>query len=288
MPYSPNATVDLSPEAELLFRYVSSSQHDTDLSLAGSHSMRTAPLFTNEALNVIGTTVLPQRAVYGNVLHSLQEPSPLTKLYVNTNAPFSAVVCGLQGSGKSHSTAVLLEGCLIQDRRLGTLPVPLCGLLFHFDSAAGSGFVQPCEAAYLAVMDGTRGGTATAPDVTVLTLPNRVGAMKSVYANLPGVKVEALRFASGDISGERLLAMMKVDDHDQMPLYMELVMTLLRDMEVFDYNEFRAMLAKQKINGSQKAMLNLRLALLDSCLRGGNANNCISTHFRQGALMIVE
>lgn len=96
MPYSPNATVDLSPEAELLFRYVSSSQHDTDLSLAGSHSMRTAPLFTNEALNVIGTTVLPQRAVYGNVLHSLQEPSPLTKLYVNTNAPFSAVVCGLQ------------------------------------------------------------------------------------------------------------------------------------------------------------------------------------------------
>lgn len=94
MPYSTNATVDLSPEAELLFRYVSSSQHDTDL--AGSHSMRTAPLFTEEALNVIGTTVLPQRAVYGNVLHSPKEPSPLTKLYVNTNAPFSAVVCGLQ------------------------------------------------------------------------------------------------------------------------------------------------------------------------------------------------
>lgn len=96
MPYSTNATVGLSPEAELLFRYVSSFQHDTDL--AGSHSMRTAPLFTNEALNVIGTTVLPQRPVYGNVLHSptSKEPSPLTKLYVNTNTPFSAVVCGLQ------------------------------------------------------------------------------------------------------------------------------------------------------------------------------------------------
>lgn len=149
--------------------------------------------------------------------------------------------------------------------------------------------------------------TLSTADDQLSRRPNRVGAMKSVYANLPGVKVEALRFASRDISGERLLAMMKVDDRDrefsidlvccsliecfcssEMPLYMELVMTLLRDMEVFDYDEFRVMLAKQKINGSQKAMLNLRLALLDSCLRGGNANNCVSTHFRQGALTIVE
>lgn len=41
--------------------------------------------------------------------------------------------------------------------------------------------------------------------------------MRAVYANLPGVKVEALRFASGDISGERLLAMMKVDESNRKP-----------------------------------------------------------------------
>lgn len=39
--------------------------------------------------------------------------------------------------------------------------------------------------------------------------------MRTVYADLPGVKVEALRFAPGDISGERLLAMMKVDESDR-------------------------------------------------------------------------
>lgn len=43
-------------------------------------------------------------------------------------------------------------------------------LRFHFDSAAGSGYVQPCEAAYLASMDAVRGGKAIAPEVTVLVM----------------------------------------------------------------------------------------------------------------------
>ena len=73
-----------------------------------------------------------------------------------------------------------------------------------------------------------------------------------------------------------------------MPLYMELIMTLLREMEIFDYNEFRTMLAKQRLNGSQKSMLNLRLALLDSCLRGGDEHNSVTAYFKQGGLTIVE
>jgi hypothetical protein len=36
--------------------------------------------------------------------------------------------------------------------------------------------------------------------------------MKSVYKALSHVRVEALRFSPEDISGDRLLAMMKVDD----------------------------------------------------------------------------
>lgn len=36
--------------------------------------------------------------------------------------------------------------------------------------------------------------------------------MRKVYEPLANVKVEALHFSSKDINGERLLAMMKVDD----------------------------------------------------------------------------
>jgi hypothetical protein len=35
--------------------------------------------------------------------------------------------------------------------------------------------------------------------------------MREVYAPLPNVKVAPLHFATDDISGDRLLAMMKVD-----------------------------------------------------------------------------
>lgn len=39
--------------------------------------------------------------------------------------------------------------------------------------------------------------------------------MRRVYAGLPNVKVEPLHFGVDDISGERLLAMMKVDENNR-------------------------------------------------------------------------
>jgi hypothetical protein len=41
--------------------------------------------------------------------------------------------------------------------------------------------------------------------------PNYVNRMRQVYAGLPNVRVAPLHFAPEDISGERLLAIMKVD-----------------------------------------------------------------------------
>lgn len=65
-------------------------------------------------------------------------------------------------------------------------------------------------------------------------------------------------------------------------------MTILRSMEQFDYKVFRDKLKAQNFSSSQMAMLSLRLSLLDACLKGGNATNRVSTHFRQGHLTIIE
>ncbi|KIP04589.1 hypothetical protein PHLGIDRAFT_189641 [Phlebiopsis gigantea 11061_1 CR5-6] len=218
-----------------------------DESTGSAHAFRTAPIFTGDALQSLGTTVLPQRALYGRVLAQQVPNFPLRphnrKLYINTNAPFSALVCGVQGSGKSHSTSVLLESCLMKDARLGTLPEPLSAIVFHYDTAAGGGSVQPCEAAYLSSPDKVRGKCAVPPDVTVLVLPSNIQPMKKVYASLPNVRVEPLHFAPEDISGDRLLAMMKVEEGSQMPLYMEAIMSILRSMEgKFNYSDFRKIL----------------------------------------------
>lgn len=121
---------------------------------ATDHSFRTAPILSGDAAEILGPSLVPQCALYGRILSQLidgeEQLAVVPLIYININAPFSAVVCGLQvclspliilsthtvtdatwvqGSGKSHSTSVLLESCIIQDERLGTLPVPLSAVL---------------------------------------------------------------------------------------------------------------------------------------------------------------
>lgn len=66
-------------------------------------------------------------------------------------------------------------------------------------------------------------------------------------------------------------------------------MAILRTMDgTFNYIEFRRQLEAQKFNPSQKTMLNLRLSLLDSCLKGGSTANSVASNFRKGQLTIIE
>ncbi|KAI0344940.1 hypothetical protein BDW22DRAFT_1469295 [Trametopsis cervina] len=277
------------PELDLL-----GDDPSTEYTAGAHHSSRTAPVFSGDALDMLGTSVFPQRALYGRLISQhapqLAERPSVPKVYINTNTPFSAVVCGVQGSGKSHSASVLLESCLIKDTRIGILPEPLSALLFHFDTAAGGGFVQPCEAAYLSQLNpNLRGEGIVPPPVTVLVVPSYLQSMKKVYAGLPNVRVEPLLFGPGDISGERLLSMMKVDESSQMPLYMESIMAILRSMQdEFDYYAFRTAIEQQGFNRSQMSMLRIRLSLLDSCLEGGTIENSVASHFGKGQLTIID
>ena len=67
---------------------------------AVDHAFSTAPIFTGDALDALASDVLPQRAVYGSVLGQRVDGFPHTPsspiLYINTNTPFSGLVCGLQ------------------------------------------------------------------------------------------------------------------------------------------------------------------------------------------------
>lgn len=99
--HPPTAESTFDPEDELLGS--GASQH-REGGAGTDHAVRTGPVFTKAALNIIGEHVLPQRTLYGSVLaqHAPGFPESLdgrdAKLYVNTNAPFSGVVCGVQVS----------------------------------------------------------------------------------------------------------------------------------------------------------------------------------------------
>jgi hypothetical protein len=68
----------------------------------GHHALKTAPIFTEDVLHAVGPAVFPQRAFYGRVVSQHVDGLPgktgLPGVYVNTNAPFSALVCGVQVS----------------------------------------------------------------------------------------------------------------------------------------------------------------------------------------------
>jgi hypothetical protein len=90
-------TIFKDPEDELL-GHVS---HDEDRK-GTDHAVRTAPVFTRAALDLVGEDILPQRALYGSIIAQRSSSFPENldkkdaKLYINTNAPFSGVVCGVQ------------------------------------------------------------------------------------------------------------------------------------------------------------------------------------------------
>ncbi|KAF8637208.1 hypothetical protein AX16_010867 [Volvariella volvacea WC 439] len=259
---------------------------------ATDESYQTAPIMTEDAVKALGTEHAPQLAAYGRVLsqtiNGVEQQVIDSRLYINSNAPFSGVICGLQGTGKSHSTAVLMESCLIQDERLGSLPKPLSTVVFHFDPTAGEGQGTPCEAAYLSTLNPQRGRGATPPKVTVLVLPSRLEERKYVYADLPNVEIRPLYFSPTDINSERLLSVMKWYEGQGMGIYMEVVLAILRGMSTFSYEELRKKMKERSLPLTNKQMLELRLTLLDSCLNGGSTTNSVSTYFEPGHLTIID
>lgn len=92
-----SAYSELEPELDLLGDDPSISEEG---SAAMNHARRTAPVLTGDALSILGSNLIPQRALYGRIIsqHSqgIPERATIPQIYINTNAPFSAVVCGVQ------------------------------------------------------------------------------------------------------------------------------------------------------------------------------------------------
>lgn len=86
--------------------------HDNTEHLSGeaaADDIKNAVLFSAHLLEHTGKGVLPQYGLLGS--HDMKEvPKGVAdpRIFVNTNIPFSAFICGVQGSGKSHTTSCLI------------------------------------------------------------------------------------------------------------------------------------------------------------------------------------
>jgi hypothetical protein len=98
------------------------------------------------------------------------------RAFVNIASPSSTFICGSQGSGKSHTLSCLLENYLVRSVT-NTLPNPLTGIVFYYDSLTSDFAGSPCEAAYL----------SSNPDVTVRVLCSRTNIANIRVCSRPGV-----------------------------------------------------------------------------------------------------
>ncbi|KAJ7024784.1 hypothetical protein C8F04DRAFT_1130573 [Mycena alexandri] len=261
-------------DSELAFLAAATlAEQDIDTSPLHHQQLITSPLLTYSILKN-RTADFPSRGLLGT--------SGGERVYVNTNAPSSAVICGVQGSGKSHTVSCLLECGLIPDPRVGQLPQPLSGLVLHFDTQDSG---RPCEAAFLSSPTAHNG---VPPEVTVLCSPGNVKRRRRVYAPLRNVRVKALSLSEKDLTADRMLVLMGCEDLDTMPLYMHTALRIIRDLgaESFSYLEFSRRIEGQDLNRSQRAMLKLRLDLLDAFVLAGGDE--IESHFTAGGLVIVD
>ncbi|KZP24564.1 hypothetical protein FIBSPDRAFT_1042031 [Athelia psychrophila] len=242
---------------------------------SANHEMRTAPLLTRDAF----------------VLAAKENVSTIRRARGDTrdmNAPFSAVVCGVQGSGKSHTVACMLENMFItRYSPIGSLEKALCGLVLHLGEGGPNS--RPSEAAWLAAS--SREGFQP-PSVKVYVSPSSLRTMRAVYAALDGnITVAPLLLDEEELDAHAFLGMMAVSDSEVPPLYVQVILSILRELgEDYTYAKFKKVLdvKKTKWNGAQLSGLEQRLALLESFMAKNKAGKKSGSRFAAGQITIVD
>ncbi|CAI7574429.1 unnamed protein product [Penicillium glandicola] len=195
---------------------------------------------------------------------------PDVRIMLNANIPFSAFICGVQGSGKSHTTACIIENCSMAIPALGTLQVPISTLVLQFDEYTSTVSSQPSEAAFLARSLPQYAHERTLP-VRVLVSPTNFTNLNKMYSQIPNVEVRQFKLQPEHLNITMMLSLMSMSQGSGMPLYMAQVTRVLREMamesgDYFDYSNFRVRLKALKLDRSQTPFLYQRLDLLDSYL----------------------
>ncbi|KAI9778835.1 MAG: hypothetical protein M1816_003899 [Peltula sp. TS41687] len=258
-----------------------------------SSVIKNAVLFSKKLLERQVQSHLPQYGLLGILNPNIPidfEEARNSQVYLNTNIPFSAFICGVQGSGKSHTLSCLIENCIIQSPALGLLEKPLSALVFHFEECSSRLSFRPSEAAFLAF---PRIPLANPINIRVriLVSPSNYLILSALYKQIPGVMVQPFKLRPGDLNIATMLTLMAVDQTESVPLYMSQVTRILREMASqspgkFDYLTFRRRLYGAGLDRKQIEFLKQRLDLLESFMDLDGST--IPPEFEAGVVTIID
>jgi hypothetical protein len=193
----------------------------------------------------------------------------------------------VQGSGKSHTTSVMLENMLISHPPIGHLAKPLSALILHLGE--GGSAASACEVAWI----GVSSLDVTLPQIKVFVSPSCIETMKRVYGAVSKkIVVEPLYFEESELDAQSFKAMMGISlTEGNPPLYVQIILvhilftssslshcsfahrrlqSILRNLgENFSFSGFETLLDERKrdFNPAQLAGLDQRMWLLKSFMR---------------------
>ncbi len=275
--------IDDQPERrKFMKRLQLDSEHSLEAQKDGFLELKKAPLFSlsvkeKSTVDTNARHLFPSYALLGHILKDSSgrtvAHSDIDFVLLNTNHPWSAFLCGLQGSGKSHTMSCMLENCLYPSEEIGKLPQPLAGLVFNWDNQAGN----ICQAAYLSTIG---------IEVNVFVSPSNYLTMRDKYHNEFGdcdnLKVLPYFLPADLLNKERMVRLMAFEaSAENPPLYMQIIDKTIRTMAMetqgsskFKYDDgsrncFKTRILEEITNPQQSGPLNQRLDLLDSFLSGG-------------------
>ncbi|KAK0890343.1 hypothetical protein LTR91_025477 [Friedmanniomyces endolithicus] len=190
----------------------------------------------------------------------------ITNLLCSTSMPQTLPSYAAPKEVERVTLNCFLENCLLADVCTGKLRQPLAGLVFHFDIDS-SGTVA--ETASLC----SRG-----IKVNILVSNSDFEAAQRNYRaatdNSENLTVEKFLLPPSELSIERMHKLMAFSERsDAVPLYMEVIQRILRQMAVsgqgrgFNYGEFLQLLDQAGLSTEQQRPMRLRLDLLHSFMR---------------------
>lgn len=276
----------LAAAADIINFALPGSAYDFQVNGTIDGCLELAPLFTYDILQE-NFSDFPQFGLLG----SLEDMG--SKVYQNTNVPFASFICGLQGSGKSHTTSCMLENALvpINDGKFASFLTPLSAMVFAYDDFTGDGTgFNISEATSLAASRPELPRHYRAQKVTVLVSPSNP-SITALYKKKPNVTVIPFKIDPASLTVNTILKLMAVDESGKMPLYLATLTRILREINVqfggkFSYKAFKDKIAQYQFDPTQRCMLQLRLDLLESFL--DLQGNAPQPKFKPGEITIMD
>ncbi|KAJ5346958.1 uncharacterized protein N7506_000211 [Penicillium brevicompactum] len=274
------------PSLEIQWQFLSFIEDQREEAMndvLNEHAILVSPLLEGLGYSLPSQCMLLGNIVSGNELSDC-------RVMLNANIPFSAFVCGVQGSGKSHTTACMIENCSMSLPELGTLNQSISTLVLQFDEYTSTTSSQPSEAAFLASALPQYAHEQPVP-LRVLVSPTNLSNLRGMYSQIPNIEIQPFKIHPKHLNISMMLSLMSVSQSGGIPLYMAQVARILREMAMesggyFDYSDFRSRLNKLKLGRSQTPFLYQRLDLLDSYL--DHSGTGTSDYFIDGGVTILD